>query len=189
MRVKIFKFIDNFESYLCRILLLAFVSILFAQIIARQIFNYSFSWSEELSIYMFVWFVFFGASHATKLAAHNRVTFQYKLMPAKLANALEVLSDIIWIGFSCYFVYLSYDFVFNKMNLFWKSQTLGIPMKYIYIVLPITFSLMTLRIIQVNYYKWIKGIETHNPEIQDYKSISEESNNMPQLKSPSLAQE
>ena len=81
---KILTFLDNIESYICRTLLAAFVTILFAQIISRQLFGYSFSWSEELSVYMFVWFVFFGASYAAKLAAHNRVTFHYKLMQAKL---------------------------------------------------------------------------------------------------------
>jgi TRAP-type C4-dicarboxylate transport system permease small subunit len=170
----IFKFLDNIESYICRTLLAAFVTILFAQIISRQFFNHSLSWSEELSVYMFVWFVFFGASYAAKLAAHNRVTFQYKLMPPKVAAALEVLSDIIWIGFNCVFIYLSYDFVFNKMNLFWKSQTLGIPMKYVYMVLPIAFSLMTIRIIQVNYYKLVKGIDVRIPEDKELDEITEQ---------------
>jgi len=170
---KILTFLDNIESYICRTLLAVFVTILFAQIISRQLFGYSFSWSEELSVYMFVWFVFFGASYAAKLAAHNRVTFQYKLMPAKLAATLEVLSDIIWIAFNCFFVYLSYDFVFNKMNLFWKSQTLGVPMKYIYMVLPIAFSLMTFRVIQVNYYKLVKGIDVRNPESQELEELTD----------------
>ena len=168
---KILTFLDNIESYICRTLLAVFVTILFAQIISRQLFGYSFSWSEELSVYMFVWFVFFGASYAAKLAAHNRVTFQYKLMPAKLAATLEVLSDIIWIIFNCFFIYLSYDFVFNKMNLFWKSQTLGVPMKYIYMVLPIT--LMTFRVIQVNYYKLVKGIDVRNPESQELEELTD----------------
>jgi len=170
---KIFKFLDNIESYICRTLLAVFVTILFAQIISRQLFGYSLSWSEELSVYMFVWFVFFGASYAAKLAAHNRVTFQYKLMPPKVATFLEFLSDVIWVAFNCYFVYLSYDFVFNKMNLFWKSQTLGIPMKYIYMVLPLAFSLMTIRIIQVNYYKFIKGIDIRDPDAKELDELNE----------------
>ncbi|WP_036229687.1 TRAP transporter small permease [Marinobacterium jannaschii] len=168
---KIYNFLDNIESYICRTLLAAFVTLLFAQIVSRQIFGYSFSWSEELSVYMFVWFVFFGASYAAKLAAHNRVTFQYKIMPGKMPQVLEALSDLIWVGFNCYFVYLSYDFVFNKMNLFWKSQTLGVPMKYIYMILPIAFTLMTIRILQVNYYKLIKGIDIRDPESKELDEL------------------
>ena len=161
---KVLYFLDNIESYICRFLLAAFVTLLFAQIISRQLFDYSFSWSEELSVYMFVWFVFFGASYAAKMAAHNRVTFQYKLMPAWLPPILEVVTDLIWVCFNAYFVYLAYDFVFNRMNMFWKSQTLGIPMKYIYLVLPIAFTLMTFRILQVNYNKLVKGKTVHAPD-------------------------
>lgn len=165
------KILDNLESYLCRILLSVFVSILFAQIVSREVFGYSITWSEELSVYLFVWFVFLGASYAAKLAAHNRVTFQYKWLPKKLKTTFELLSDLAWIGFNSYFIFISYDFVFNRMNLFWKSQTLGIPMKYIYLILPLAFTLMTIRILQVNYLKFVKGIDTIDPEAQEVNEL------------------
>lgn len=164
MGEKIYKIIDNFESYICRALLATFVVLLFAQILSRELFNYSFSWSEELATYMFVWFVYFGASYAAKLYAHNRVTFQFNKLPKKVTNIIEGIADLFWIAFNVYFVYLSFTFVFFKMNLFWKSQTLGIPMKYIYVILPIAFSLMTIRIIQANYLKLVKGVDVRDPE-------------------------
>ena len=40
---------------------------------------------------------------------------------------IEGVADLFWIAFNVYFVYLSFNFVFFKMNLFWKSQTLGVP--------------------------------------------------------------
>jgi len=168
------KIVNNLESYLCRALLSAFVTLLFAQIISREVFGYSITWSEELSVYMFVWFVFLGSSYAAKLAAHNRVTFQYKWLPHKLKVTCELLSDLAWIGFNCYFIIISYDFVFNRMNLFWKSQTLGIPMKYIYLILPIAFTLMTIRILQVNYLKFVKGIDTVDPEAKEVNELMQE---------------
>jgi len=167
----ILKIFDNLESYLCRALLLTFVTLLFVQILSRELFGYSITWSEELSVYLFVWFVFLGSSYAAKLSAHNRVTFQYKWLPHKVSTFCEFASDLLWIGFNSYFIYLSYDFVFNRMNLFWKSQTLGIPMKYIYLILPIAFTLMTIRIIQVNYLKFVKGVETIDPESQEMNEL------------------
>ena len=169
---KLLYILDNLESYVCRALLASFVCLLFMQIISRQLFDYSFSWTEELSVYMFVWFVFFGASYAAKLAAHNRVTFHYKWMPHKVSTALELISDLIWVGFNCYFVYLAIDFV-SFLKPFVKSQTLGIQMRYIYLILPIAFSLMTLRIIQVNYYKFVKGIDIRDPESKELDNLME----------------
>ncbi len=167
----ILKIMDNFESYICRALLVTFVTLLFAQILSREVLGYSITWSEELSVYLFVWFVFLGSSYAAKLSAHNRVTFHYRWLPAKLSTTMELLSDLLWIGFNGYFIYLSSDFVFNKMNLFWKSQTLGIPMKYIYLILPLAFTLMTIRIIQVNYLKFVKGVEVIDPESQEMNDL------------------
>jgi C4-dicarboxylate transporter, DctQ subunit len=153
------------------VLLVAFVTLLFAQILSREILGYSITWSEELSVYLFVWFVFLGSSYAAKLSAHNRVTFHYRWLHEKVSTTLELLADLLWIGFNGYFIYLSSDFVFNKMNLFWKSQTLGIPMKYIYLILPLSFTLMTIRIIQVNYLKFVKGVEIIDPESQEMNDL------------------
>ncbi len=167
----LFTFFDNIESYICRTLLATFCVLLFVQIVSREIFSHSVAWIEEVSVYMFVWFVLFGASYAARMSAHNRVTVQLKLLPRKVATAVEVCADFVWLTFNIYFVYLSADFVFNKMNLFWKSQTTGIPMKYIYIILPLSFTLMSIRIIQVNYYKLIKGIDVLDPEAVERKHI------------------
>lgn len=173
IRSIIINLLDNIESYICRFLLAIFVTLLFAQIISREIFSYSIPWGEELATYMFVWFAYFGASHAAKMAAHNRVSFQFKFFPAIVATISEAFADLIWLAFNLYFVYLSYDFVFNRMNLFWKSQTLGIPMKYFYLILPIAFTLMSIRIIQVNYLKLVKGVDIRDPDSDEMESLKE----------------
>ena len=168
------NFLNNIESYVCRVLLATFVCLLFTQIIAREVFGFSFSWIEELSTYMFVWFVYLGACYAAKMGAHNRVTFQFKFLSKRAINYVEGIADLFWIFFNVYFLYLAYDFVFNKMNKFWKSQTLGIEMKYIYMILPIAFALMTFRVIQVNYLRLVKGVDVRDPEHIDLEEIEHE---------------
>lgn len=157
------KFFDNIESYVCRTLLALFVLLLFAQILSREFFQYSIAWSEELATYMFVWFVFFGASYAAKLSAHNRVTFQFKALPKKAVQYIEAFADLIWLAFNLYFIYLSTTFILS-MNKFVKSQTLGLHMSWFYWILPIAFTLMSIRIIQVNYLRLVKGIDVRDPE-------------------------
>lgn len=171
MKNTLLKIIDNFESYLCQLLLVSFVVLLFLQIVLRNLFSYSIPWGDELATYAFVWFAYLGAVYAAKMAAHNRVTFQFKWMPRWVATFCAVLTDLIWIGFNGFFVYLSYDFVFNKMNLFWKSQTMGIPMKYFYFILPFAFTLMTVRIIQNNYLRFVKKVELIDPEAESLNSL------------------
>lgn len=171
MNNTLFKLIDNLENYLCQFLLVTFVVLLFLQILLRNIFSYSIPWGDELATYAFVWFAYLGAAYATKMSAHNRVTFQFKFFPRWVETFCAVLTDIIWIGFNAVFIYLSYDFVFNKMNLFWKSQTMGIPMKYFYFILPIAFTAMTLRIIQNNYLRFVKKVDLVDPEAKAIESL------------------
>ena len=174
MGKKALHFLDNIESYICRTLLALFVLLLFMQILSREFIGYAFSWTEELATYMFVWFVFFGASYAAKMAAHNRVTFQFRFLPPKAVRMIEGLADLFWLAFNVYFVYLSYNFVFFRMNNFWKSQTLGVPMKYIYLILPIAFTLMTIRILQVNYMTLVKGLDVRDPEKEEVEKMIKE---------------
>lgn len=171
------KHLNNTEEYLCALLLTAFVTLLFLQILLRQFFQYSIPWGDEVATYMFVWFAYLGASVAAKMSAHNRVSFQFSCFPPIVRKVSETFADLLWIIFNIFFVYLSYDFVFNKMNLFWKSQTTGIPMKYFYIILPIAFSLMTLRILWNNYERWFKGIEALDPEQKEISKMKAMNNN------------
>lgn len=174
MSKKVWNILDNIESYICRVLLVGFVGLLFAQIVSREVFGTSITWIEELSVYMFVWFVFFGASYAARMSAHNRVTFQFRFLSQKSINYIEAFADLFWLFFNVYFIYLAVDFVFFKMNKFWKSQTLDIEMKYIYIILPLAFTLMTIRIIQVNYLKLVKGVDIKDPDKVDLDEIAQD---------------
>ena len=163
--------LNNAETVLCEALLAAFVVLLFAQVIARQVFAYNIAWSEELSTYMFVWFAYLGAVVAAKMSAHNRVTVHMQYLPNWLAKTMMTLADLLWVAFNLYFVWLSYDFVFNRMNLFWKAQTLGVPMKYLYMILPIAFTLMSVRILINLYLTVFKGVELLDPEAAEIEKL------------------
>lgn len=165
------KFISNIEEYLCEALLAFFVLLLFVQILLRQFFQYSLPWGEELATYLFVWFAYLGACVAAKMSAHNRVAFHFKFFPPIVKKVSEAIADLLWVGFNLYFVFLSYDFVFNRMNLFWKSQTIGLPMKYFYMILPIAFTLMSIRIVWNNYLSLFKGVEILDPEAEEIENL------------------
>lgn len=161
------KIFDNIEIYMCRLFFIAFISIILLQIISREVFGYSITWSEELAVYLFVWFVFLGASYAVTLERHNRIDFQYKYFPDRLVLILKIFAEVVWLFFNIYFFYLCYDFVFNRINLFWTSQTIGIPMKYIYMIMPLSFLFMTLRHVHLNLKKIIASSneKTKSPSV------------------------
>jgi len=188
---KLLKFIDNFESYICQVLLVFFVCLLFLQILLRLIFSgmdilagmiplfehwplpASIAWGEELSRFAFVWFVFFGATFAARLAAHNRVTFQFKLFPKIVGDVSTFIADLIWIGFNCTMVWYSLNVIKDGFEFPEYSPTLDWVMAYIFMVFPITFTLMNIRIIQVNIMKHILKIEMADVDKVDPGGLQE----------------
>lgn len=159
----VWSFLDRLESHICRVLLAVFVTLLFVQIVARQLMGFSITWIEELSVILFVWFAYFGASYAARMAAHNRVGFHLKALPRARARIVEALGDAFWIAFNVVFIWQAVAFI-SRLKPFVKAQTLGWEMRYIYMALPIAFALMTIRILQVNYLKLVRGVDPADPD-------------------------
>jgi TRAP-type C4-dicarboxylate transport system permease small subunit len=193
MRAKtVLKILDNLESYICQILLVFFVCLLFLQIVLRLVFGFfhffsgyiavfahyplpaSIPWGEELSRMAFVWFVFLGATYAARLAAHNRVTFQFKIFPKIVGDISTLLADIVWIVFNCVIIYYSINVIKEGFEYPEYSPTLDWIMAYIFMIFPIAFSLMTLRIIQVNIMKYVLKIEIADVDKIDTADIDDE---------------
>lgn len=173
MSKKVRYFFAHIEEHVCEALLAIFVTLLFAQIVLRQFFYYTIPWGEELAVYMFVWFAYLGSVVAAKMSAHNRVTFQFRYFPPIVKTISETVADLLWVTFNLYFVWLSYDFVFNRMNLFWKSQTVGLPMKYFYMILPAAFLLMSIHILRNNYLKLFKKVDIVDPETEELQALKQ----------------
>jgi TRAP-type C4-dicarboxylate transport system permease small subunit len=147
-------------------LLSFFVVILFLQIALRMCFNYVIPWSEEISRFAFVWFVFFGAAYAARLAAHNRVMIQFKLFPKICQDIAMVLTDCIWIGFNVVMIKKSIETIRDLTEFPYMSPALEWSMAYVYWIFPISFGLMIIRIIQVNIMRYVLKIE-----IKDVDSV------------------
>ncbi len=173
---KFLKFLDKIESYISQILLVFFVTLVFSQIILRNIFSIVLPWSEELSRFAFVWFVFFGASYATRLSAHNRVTIQFSFFPEIFGKISMFITDILWFAFNCMMVYQSWIVIKDFLEYPYNSPGIGIPMQYVYAIFPIAYVLMNIRIIQVNYIKYILKQEIEDVdkvEVEAYEDIAE----------------
>ena len=104
--------LDHFESYLCQLLLVFFVVIVFMQIILRAL-DMSLPWTEEIARFAFLWFILFGACYATRLCALNRVTIQFMKAPKWLSDGCLLLSDVAWLVFSLIMAYEGYRAVMD----------------------------------------------------------------------------
>lgn len=161
-------FMDHFESYICQFLLAFFVIIVFIQIVLRFL-DASLTWTEEIARFAFIWFILFGACYATRLCALNRVTIQFLKAPKWVANLFLFISDMIWLVFSLIMAWEGYKAVMDLREFPYYTPALDWDQSYVYLVFPLSFLLMAIRIIQVNYMKFILKREIEDPDQQAIK--------------------
>lgn len=93
------KIIDCFEEYLCAACLTVMTLLTFINVIARYVFSASFSFSEEITTYLFVLLSLLGAAIAAKRGAHLGFSLITELMPRKVRKAMAITSYIFAVAF------------------------------------------------------------------------------------------
>lgn len=139
---------ENIEQYLCVILLAAFTTVLFIQVVMRKVFNNSLSWSEELARYMFIWLVFLGVSYGAKQMKHLRIDAFLGIFPKKVRPYVLILSEILVMVFSVIVVWSAYVTVSKYMQLGNLSAALHMPMWIVYSSAFLAYILVFIRQIQ-----------------------------------------
>ncbi len=152
----ILKWLDeNFEDVLCGILLVSIMSLLMIQVIVRFVIGYGVTFSEELSRFMFLYLVYFAASLVALRGGHIRVTAHLKFLPRSYQLVARAVSDVLWIGFNLVVLWQSTKLVMSMASQPMRSGAMLIDMRFVYIALPLSFALITFRILQrwVRYYR------------------------------------
>ncbi len=160
--------LDHFESYLCQFLLVFFIVVILLQIVLRQI-NMSLPWTEEIARFAFIWFILFGACYATRLCALNRVTLQFSKAPKWVGDLFLFIGDIIWFCFSLIMAWEGYIAVLDLVEFPYATPALDWDLGMVYLVFPLSFLLMAIRIVQVNVIKYILKEEILDPDQESIK--------------------
>ncbi len=142
------KNFDSIEETVCNCLLGTMLIILSYQIILRYIFHGGTSWSEELSRYLFVWFVFIGMSYATLKGAHIKLEGIMNLFPKHIRKTVYNFGVIMWMILNIIVVIVGIEFCYKLLLAGQTSQGAHIKMWCIYAAIPIGFILTTFRLIQ-----------------------------------------
>ena len=139
---------DKFEEYLLIGSLVFNVLLIFTQIFMRTIFNYSLSWTEELSRYIFIWQTWLGTSIALKYKQHIRVEILINIFKkAKNKKILEISVNLIWIAFSIFLLYAGTLLCKSMIARNVLSSGMRIPLVFVYSCLPISSLIVLIRLI------------------------------------------
>jgi len=136
---KISNYLNSIIKVIIFLMLAAMTIIITAQIICRVFFT-ALSWTEELSRYLLVWGSLLAATVAYKQGAHIAITFIVEKLKGQRRKAISILANIISIIFFLIGIY--YGIKMISLQIYQTSPALLIPMKIIYLCLPLSFSIM-----------------------------------------------
>jgi len=122
------------------------VALAFYNVVARYVFDTSLTWASELTIYLFLWSVFFGAAYCFKEDAHISISILLDTLSPRLAKAVMLLSHSITFIYLLAVSFYGYKYLQLVIELEETSVDLEIPMWIPYLVIPIAFAFATYRV-------------------------------------------
>lgn len=147
--MKIIKWLDeNIEEMILMGLLVIITLVMGVQVFSRYVLNYSFTWSEELVRYLFIYMGFISVSYCIKKWISIKINQIIELFPKKIYVVLQLVLNIILFVFFVYLTYHSYFFLASTIASGQVSPALEIPMYYVQAAPLIGFGLACLRAFQ-----------------------------------------
>lgn len=136
------------EGYAAIVFTMILIILLSLQVFFRFVFAKSISWAEEVARFAFVWAIYSSIIYAANLDKHIRITMHLKYLPAKYQKWLLTFADVLWVFFVGTIAIVGVEFVWKMFKYPYISQTTGINLAYIYLIIPLGFTLLAIRIVQ-----------------------------------------
>ncbi|AZR71964.1 hypothetical protein BBF96_00215 [Anoxybacter fermentans] len=113
-----------------------------ANVFMRYVLNNSLGWADELSRFIFIWVSFLGAVLAYHSNEHIGLDIVVKLIPSKKIQLIfRLIGDLGVLLVIIFLTYYGWVVASSATNL---SPALYIPMKFVYMIIPVSAFLMGL---------------------------------------------
>ncbi len=139
---------NNFELYVANISLALMVAMLALQAFARYILQTGIPWTEEMSRFSFIFFVYISASLAIFRGTHIRVTILTDRLPIAAQKAVTILGNCLQIAFFLTASGAGLSLVTDMVQFPVFSTSLLLPLYYIYFIIPFSYFMMAVRLVQ-----------------------------------------
>lgn len=140
---RLFYILNHTEEIVIVGMFAAMVAVIFLQVIMRYVFNNSLPWSEELGKFFFVWITWLGISLGERVGEHIKITMLTDRLPFKVAQVVNILSEIIVIAICAVTFYYGMSLVFSQMGTHYAGIKISVSWGYLAVV--VGCGLMILR--------------------------------------------
>lgn len=145
-------FFLRFEENLAACFMGGLLLVLFLQVFTRYVLNDPLSWTEEAARYMYVYIVFLGASAAISDRSHVGIDYFAKALPVGAQWIVSLLVNLAILATLSLLAYWGWRAAIRQWNM--PLVVLDVPYTWVYVVVPATAVLMTIRTIVVMGEDW-----------------------------------
>ena len=129
------------------VLLVASITLNFANVIGRYFFSASIYWAEEVMLFLMVGCVFLGNGAVAWSGRQIRMDVIVGMMPAKLRDALNLLSELAFILTAILIVTFSLPVIRDLYNFDQRSQSAEVPLFIPQALIPVGLSIMAILVV------------------------------------------
>jgi C4-dicarboxylate transporter DctQ subunit len=144
------------ESSIASIGIAGGVALAFYNVVARYLFDSSLTWAGELTVYLFLWSTFFGASYCFRQDAHIAVGVLLEKVSPRIARYLMLFSYLVTFVFLASVSWYGYEYLLLDIELDERSIDLDIPMWIPYLAIPVAFAFSAYRVAQ-KFFATLRG--------------------------------
>ncbi|ARJ38911.1 C4-dicarboxylate ABC transporter permease [Sporosarcina ureae] len=143
------KIFNRLEEWIVVIVLSIMSTIAFVNILSRGFANYSFSFTEEITVNLFVLLTFVGTAIGVRKYAHLGFTLIYDKGSLLLKNIITILVGLMMMLLFFILLYFGLKMVQYQMDMGQKTPSLGWPQWWFSMSMPIGALFCLIRSIQV----------------------------------------
>jgi TRAP-type C4-dicarboxylate transport system permease small subunit len=129
------------------VLLILSVTLNFANVVGRYVFNASIYWAEEVMLFLMVGCVFLGNGVVAWSGRQIRMDVVVSMMPAKVRDAMYLFSELLFIVVAVTIVAFAMPVMRDLWAFDQRSQSAEVPLVYPQALIPIGLSLMVLLVV------------------------------------------
>ncbi len=132
---------------LIAVLILAGITINFANVVSRHLFSSAIFWAEEILVFLVIWIVSIAVVAVTYQGAHLRMDLFATNIASPWKNIINALTALLFMGFCALVVVQSFAVVSAFSRTGTVSITASVPMVIPHSALLIGFTLMVLAVL------------------------------------------
>lgn len=139
---------ERFEEVLGAVLLAVMACVAFANVIVRYCTDFSFSYSEELTVNFFVWIVLLGTARSFREGSNFCMNLIYDALPSSLRKVFYLFSLLCSLAFFAALFWTGLVQVMDEVELNVVSEALAIPNWIYSIATPFCSLVIVVRLFQ-----------------------------------------